>query len=108
MKTMHSNPYLESIRAAYRASPAYKAINEGKPVPGTSGARLPREPGEDSEESAAQDGGSQPVDASIERGSVPLQDAQARQIPDAPDAADLPLGITIDDFERELGERMEP
>lgn len=37
-----TNPWLESVRAAYKASPAYRAIHGGAPAPGTVAAALPK------------------------------------------------------------------
>lgn len=104
MKPVCTNPHLEVVRAAYRSSSAYQRT-QGVVTPAVR-SLIGREPGSDDEESNAvgQDGGSQPVDARIERGSVPSRDAKARQSPAAPDPSAPALGIPIDDLEREFKE----
>ena len=97
-----------ACRRAYEKSPHFRRIRDGLTPLESDVAVLLREPGSDEEESAAQDGGSQPVDASIERGSVSSQDAQARPIPAAPAAAGLPLGIERDPLEQEFMDAMQP
>lgn len=105
-KGWQSNPHMEAVREAYAKSQARRSDAGIGAVREAMSAM--REPGSDDEESAAQDGGSQPVDASIERGSVPSQDAQARQIPAAPDAVGLPLGIERDSLEQAFLDAAQP
>lgn len=42
MKLVSTSPFAEACREAYRKSPAYRALNEAEPVPGTVAAALPK------------------------------------------------------------------
>ena len=104
-----SNPHVEAIREAYARSHACRT-KMGIGQAAREVLNEMREPGEDREESNAveRDGGSQPVDARIERGSVPSQDAQARQSPAAPVSTAPALGIPWDDLEHEFADKGNP
>ena len=94
MKPIITNSFTDACRAAYRASPMYRRLYGGG-IPGAVGALLLRKPGEDREETVAQDGGSQPVDGRTAS-------------PAAPDATGLALGIERDVLGQEFMDEAQP
>lgn len=91
MRSVATNPYLESIREAYRASPAYRRLNG--PDKNVAGQELPAVNPASREESTTE------KTASTE----PFRDSAQQPAPATP-----ALGIPWDDLEREFADRMEP
>ena len=97
-----NTPFMDECREAYRNSLAYRLIHDGKPLRTAVAAALPREPGEDREES----------NAAGQVGPSSQAHTISTTVAESPAPAAPALGIPLDplevEFQNTQADRMEP